>query len=157
MTLLRSESKAHLHFVGMIPDRRYVGNPKILAHGWVPVHEYAVRLSTWNWDVYIAPLTDSRFNRAKSGIKAYEAGALKIPCLMSDVQPFREFTCHDKELEWLLCSKPQEWLEKCRELVRDRGLRERLGIKCYEVVREHYSMEKKAAVWHEIYNSVVKQ
>src|ERR1039458_5213003 len=157
LALLRAEPKAFLHFVGMIPDKRYIGNPRILAHGWVPGHEYAARLSTWNWDVYLAPLTDSRFNRAKSGIKAYEAGALKIPCLMSDVQPHREFVCHDKELEWLLCSKPNEWFDKLRELVQNRELREHLGQRCYEVVREHFSMVKRAPVWKAIYDSVVKK
>jgi len=156
LTLLKAESKAHLHFVGMIPDKRYVGHQKIIAHGWVPVHEYASRLATWNWDVYLAPLVDTRFNRAKRGIKAMEAGALRIPCLMSDVQPFREFVSHDKELEWLLCRKPQDWLDKCRELVNDKAMREYLGGRCYDVVKRVYSMEARAPVWQQIYQSVVK-
>ena len=154
--LLRSESKAFLHFVGMIPDKRYIGNSRILAHGWVPVHEYAVRLATWNWDVYLAPLTNSRFNRSKSAIKAMEAGAMKIPCLMSDVQPHQEFVCHDKELEWLLCRTPNDWLEKLQELVCNHKLREHLGLRCYETVRDFYSMEKRALVWKNIYDSVVQ-
>lgn len=156
LDLIRLESKAYLHFVGMVPDRSYIANPKILAHGWVPVHEYAARLATWNWDIYLAPLTNSRFNRSKSSIKAMEAGAMKIPCLMSDVQPFQEFTCHDKEMEWLLCKTPKDWLEKTTALVKDAAMRKHFGELCYNVVQDIYSMDVRAWVWREVYNSCVQ-
>lgn len=157
LELVRLESKAFLHFVGMVPDRSYIAHPKILAHGWVPVHEYAARLATWNWDIYLAPLTNSRFNRSKSSIKAMEAGAMKIPCLMSDVQPFQEFVCHDKEMEWLICRNPKDWLEKTTMLVNDSAMRKHFGELCYNVVRDVYSMEVRARVWKEVYNSCVHQ
>lgn len=155
--VMRSDNRAFAHFVGMVPNlQQFIGHPRVLAHGWVPVSEYPARLATWNWDIYLAPLTSSRFNRSKSCIKALEAGALKIPCLMSDVQPFREFTSHDKELQWLLCSNPKQWFEKLHELVSDDGLRQHLGEVSYKVTRDIYSMKKKVAVWKQLFDSVAR-
>lgn len=146
---------AYAHFVGMIPTKAFIGHKKIKSHGWVPVHEYPRRLSSWNWDIYLAPLNDNRFNRSKSNIKMLEAGAMKIPCLASDVQPYQEFVSHDKELEFLLCRTPRQWEEKLKILVKDEAYRKLLGEKSYEVVKREYSMEKKALVWRDVFESVL--
>lgn len=152
LQIINSVDNARLHFVGMIPDMRYVGHRKIRANGWVPTMEYPMRLSSWNWDIALAPLASNRFNRSKSGIKMMEAGAMKTPCLASDVQPYREFVCHEKELEWLLCKSPKDWLEKLRTLVKDTSYRNYLGELCYKVVREVYSMESRASQWDQVYS-----
>ena len=41
------------------------------------------------WDIGIAPLVDSPFNRSKSAIKAMDYAALGLPVLASDMPVFR--------------------------------------------------------------------
>lgn len=85
--------------------------------------------------VGVAPLVDDRFNRSKSWIKPLEYGALGIPCVASDVAPYRALfddgfpvdLCDDPrkmvqvtELALALATQVPGPLEVLREHVRDR-------------------------------------
>jgi glycosyltransferase involved in cell wall biosynthesis len=146
-TIIKKE-KAYLHWIGMAPPGELVGHPRVNAHTWVPVKEYFARLSTWNWDIGVAPLENHRFNRSKSALKMVELGALKIPCLASPVQPYLEFTSLDEDLKWLLCETEKDWVAKLSTLIDSKESREYYGNKMYNIVKEHYNMEKRAKVWH---------
>ena len=142
--------KVWLHWVGMYP----IGinsKARVMAHSWVPVKEYFSRFSTWNWDIGVAPLENNRFNRSKSAIKLVEFGAIKKPCLASDVQPYREITSLVKGLDWLLCRSPKEWTEKLLALSNDEAMRKYYGELLYEAVKEGYNMEKRIKTWHETF------
>lgn len=147
--------KAHLHWIGMLPPGKNTQmHPRVYVHGWVHPKEYPVRLSTWNWNIGVAPLEDNRFNRSKSAIKMMELGALKIPCLCSPVRPYLEFTSLDKRLEWLLCNNEREWIKKLNTLINEKEQREYYGNLMYDVVKENYNMEKRIKVWQTIFRSL---
>lgn len=149
--VIKSNEKANLHWIGMAPPGQLLGHPRVKAHGWVPVMEYFSRLSTWNWDIGVAPLENHRFNRSKSALKMIELGALKIPCLASPVQPYLEFVSLDEDLKWLLCENEKDWKNKLLELTMNEEMRTYYGNRMYNVVVEHYNMEKRAQVWHDAF------
>ena len=123
---------------------------------WIPIAEYANRLASWNWDLFLAPLEDTRFNRSKSCIKMLEAAALKKPCLASDVQPYREFcSLGGDDLLWLLCNSPKEWKEKLTVMVNEPERRKELGEKMYTVAKQYFDQAKVAEVWKYVFRKAV--
>lgn len=117
---------------------------------WTPVAEYAARMPVWGWSIALAPVQDIRFNAAKSCIKMIEAGYCGIPCLASWVRPYEEFCFHDKELQWLLCRTPGEFMRKLRVLLNEPERREDLGRRMRTVVDEHYSFNRPHDGWEKV-------
>lgn len=140
--LVKAHEQLHLEFIGMAAPKELHGHPRVHHRPWVPIGEFANRLSAWSWDVSLAPLAEIRFNRAKSSIKALESAALKVPCLMSDVQPYREFaTLGGEKLMWLLCDTKQQWREKLGRLIEDGPYRKDLGQLMYDTAKKFFDIE----------------
>jgi O-antigen biosynthesis protein len=123
---------------------------------WVPVGEYANRLSSWGWDISLAPLAEHKFNRSKSNIRMLEAAALKIPCLASNIQPYNEFaSLGGQDLKWLLCDFPSQWKTKLTTLINEPYHREALGNKMYEVAQKYYNAAVIKDTWNYAFNKVL--
>lgn len=131
-------------------------HPQTNFRPWVPVPEYANRLASWAWDISVAPLDDNRFNRSKSNIKLLEAAAIGIPCLVSDVQPYREF-CElgGEELKWLLCSTHSQWKNKLLTLIHEPERRDYLAQKMYVVTEKFFNAKNIAQHWSYVFNYVL--
>ena len=154
--LVRRHETLHLDFVGMEGPKELKGHARVNMRPWVPIGEFANRLSGWSWDVAMAPLTDIRFNRSKSSIKALEAAALKIPCVMSDVQPYTEFAkLGGPDLEWLLCNTKNQWREKLERLIEDRTWRLYLGQLMYDTAKKYFDIEVIKFNWFYALNTAV--
>lgn len=140
--LVKAHENLWLDFVGMRGPKDLAGHARVNMKPWVPVGEFANRLAGWSWDIAMAPLTDIKFNRSKSAIKALEAAALKIPCLMSDVQPYHEFAAlGGDDLMWLLCDTRQQWREKLSALIEDAAYRKHLGQVMYDTAKKYFDIE----------------
>jgi glycosyltransferase involved in cell wall biosynthesis len=70
-----------------------------------------------SFDVGIAPLRPSVFNRSKSAIKVMEYAALGVPAVASDVGPYADYIEHG--VTGLLVRRPYEWAVHLRDLVND--------------------------------------
>lgn len=77
-------------FFGGIPNGLEDLADKIEFHKWVGIFEYSHKIMGLDIDCMISPLFDNVFNRAKSNIKLTEAGALGIPCVCQDLDPYTE-------------------------------------------------------------------
>jgi len=66
------------------------------------------------FDVGLAPLIDTEFNRLKSDIKILEYTALGLPAIASPVGPYRNI----ETLE--VCDSPDDWYETLSTLITDR-------------------------------------
>lgn len=93
------------------------------ATGGVPIYEWPKALAD-NIGVGIAPLADTIFNAAKSGLKPLEYAALGIACVMS---PRADYVRLHEAGIGLLADKPKEWVRQLRSLVTDKTLREDLA------------------------------
>jgi GT2 family glycosyltransferase/glycosyltransferase involved in cell wall biosynthesis len=83
-------------------------------------------LTQQHWDIGIAPLADTNFNRCKSAIKALDYAAIGLPVLASDREAYRG-TLADGPGGWLLPDDENAWFVALARLVRDCALRSRLG------------------------------
>lgn len=79
-----------------------------------------------HWDIGIAPLADTPFNRCKSAIKALDYAALGLPVLASDREVYRG-SLADGPGGRLLPDDENAWFVALSDLVRDARLRQRMS------------------------------
>ena len=106
------------------------------------------------FDINIAPLADTRFNKCKSAIKFYEAAALKVPTLAQDSGPY-----HDEIIDGdtgLLFKTREEFVDKLEMLVKDSDLRAKMGQRAHDWVREHRNAEVNVVRLAEFYHSLLR-
>jgi hypothetical protein len=76
-------------------------------------------------DVNLAPLTDDRFNVAKSAVKWLEAALVETPTVASPTEPFRDAI--DDGRTGRLAATGDEWVDAINQLVRSEDDRVRMG------------------------------
>jgi GT2 family glycosyltransferase/glycosyltransferase involved in cell wall biosynthesis len=83
------------------------------------------------WDIGLAPLADTPFNRCKSWIKTLDYGALGLAIAASDVTPYRD-SIADGEGGLLIPNRPENWYVALSRLIRDAELRSKLSQCAFE-------------------------
>lgn len=96
-------------------------------------------LRSIGFDIGLAPLRDTEFARSKSPLKALEYGALGIPVVASNVEPYASYVRHGET--GFLCGSPREWREALDALL-DPKLRHRMGLAgrlqaCEHLIEDH--------------------
>jgi glycosyltransferase involved in cell wall biosynthesis len=86
-----------------------------------------------HWDIGIAPLADTTFNRCKSALKALDYAAMGLPILASDSPAYRGSPA-DGPGGWLVPDDSDAWFVALARLVRDGALRRRLAEGAREAV-----------------------
>ena len=79
-------------FVGAFPPplAQYVQSGQIEFHQWQSLNNYPSFIASLNAQVMIAPLQDNSFNNSKSDIKFIEACVLGLPCLVQDMDTYKD-------------------------------------------------------------------
>jgi len=119
---------------------------------FLPWHEFWDFPMTMNWggfDLSIAPLVNSQFNRCKSNIKWLEAGVTRIPFLCSDVGPYKEIPgeCVGKVSDG-------DWYRRIVEALEDRGQRDRWAAQSEEKVLSEWSINVRGKLWYDLVTKV---
>jgi GT2 family glycosyltransferase/glycosyltransferase involved in cell wall biosynthesis len=79
-----------------------------------------------HWDIGIAPLADTPFNRCKSALKTLDYAAIGLPILASDARVYRGSPA-DGPGGWLVPDNTDAWFVALARLVRDGTLRRQLA------------------------------
>lgn len=137
-------------FTSMGVDYRHiVGAPWGELRPWTPIWDdplgYYRRL---DWQVGLAPLAPTQFNRCKSALKALEYAARGIVVIASDIEPYRTFVQHG--VTGLLVRRDHEWLEHLQLLAAYPGLRRELAASAREQARE-WIIDRHAEKWEQAY------
>ena len=94
-------------------------------------------------DVALAPLEmNNVFCRAKSEIKFVEAGALGVPVIASEIDPFQDAITHGED--GLLAANPSDWSRALTMLIEQPEQRKALGERARRTVLQHYSPPTRA-------------
>lgn len=107
------------------------------------------------FDIGIAPLADTRFNRCKSELKVMEYGAVGIPWVASAVAPYTRYHRRNPDTGLLACNS-RHWEQGLSLYVRDAKERARAGLAGQEAVKAHYSLKERAAEYEEALRSIVR-
>lgn len=126
---------------------------KIEFHNWVSHSVYPYKLGLLNLDIGICPLVDNQFNRNKSAIKWMEYSAIKVMTLASDVSPYKELIRNNENG---MLVKDSDWTLALGEAIKDVSLRQRIANHAYEDVMENHNANKKANLWIDAYNQLLK-
>ncbi len=78
------------------------------------------------WDIALAPLRDTPFNRCKSDIKFLDYSATGAAGIFSRVRPYEASVRH-RQTGWLAENTPAAWLEALTELIDNQPLRAELA------------------------------
>lgn len=110
----------------------------------VPINRYAQFMSSFGFDIGIAPLVDCNFNRSKSNLRWLEYSALKVPTVATDISHFKEsidpgttgLTIPDNNL--------QAWVNALEFLIADKNVRELVGRNAYRKVKKDFNVARNA-------------
>lgn len=117
------------------------------------------REDTWSYfkaidfDIGLAPLADTVFNRSKSWIKALEYMALGIPVIASDRPAYRDMVVDG--VTGFLVRTEAEWRARLNDLVNDEAMRVEMGAKGREIARQ-WTIQTGWKLWRDAYEGVVK-
>lgn len=112
--------------------------------GAVPFEDYPGHLA--RFDVGVAPLNNSRFNRAKSWLKPLEYSALGIPWVASDLPEYSELAQRGGGI--VVPNKPKAWTAAVRRLLQDDAYRVEMGQAARANAAE-FTIEEHAWRWLE--------
>ena len=107
----------------------------------VTVGRYPARLAAMELDIAVAPLVDHPFNRAKSALKVLEYGALALPVVASDLEPYREAPVSR------VGDKPDAWIEALRAIARSPGAGRARGETLHQWVETKQTLQLQLAAW----------
>jgi hypothetical protein len=125
----------------------YADSTRVLTEPWCrTVPEWWQRVSTF--DIGLAPLVDSLFNRSKSFVKVLEYAALGVPFIASPVGPYADHVIPGET--GLLAATPEEWADALTQLIRSPWLRNKLGNNAREWAAT-WTTENHIRSWEEVY------
>ena len=127
-------------FFGMCPDNLRPFAAEV--HAWVPLHEYAEKLASLDFDLAIAPLEQHPFNEAKSNLRLLEYGVLGYPVLCTDILPYQ---CELPVTR--VANRHNAWTKAIRDLVADRDALRRAGEELRRAVVAGWLLEDHLEEW----------
>lgn len=144
--ILRLFGSVPMSLQGQIPPQRFQ---------WVngvKFERYPATLAYLNFDIGIAPVTPSKFNKSKSNIKFLEYSTLGIPCVAARVYPY-EITIRPGDTGFI-AETEQEWYEQLAALVTSAELRATIGAQAKRAVWSEWG-PKRAQAWHDVFTDLL--
>lgn len=135
----KTRHEADWVFFGMCPQEL---RPLLTEyHAFTAFSDYPARLAALNLDIAVAPLAKIPFNQGKSNLRLLEYGALGIPVVCTDIDPYRNSpACCVENTE-------EAWTGAIRERIYDADAREREGIALRQWVHQHFLLEDHLEEW----------
>nr|HMN62355.1 glycosyltransferase [Anaerolinea sp.] len=112
---------------------------------------FAEHIQQQRVDIWIAPLLDTPFNRAKSAIKSLEYSPTASPGVYSRIDPY-EAVIRDGENGFLAASDV-EWVDRLGQLVQSAALRRQMGGRALETVRANWLLSQNYTKFSDGYRS----
>jgi GT2 family glycosyltransferase/glycosyltransferase involved in cell wall biosynthesis len=112
--------------------------------------DWITKLSN-RWQLAVAPLVDTAFNRCKSSIKVLEYAALGLPVVASNISVFQRALA-DGDGGLLASNTPDAWHAALAWLARDAGQRRSLAMRGCASLAERHTLSAQAdsrrTAWH---------
>ena len=114
---------------------------------------YQSRIS--QFDIGVAPLRDTEFNRCKSDLRLLEYGAWGVPYVASDVAPYRRFHEQTRGVGGCLAASMQEWYDHLAGMSQNIVPTKARGACLRSLVREHRGHYACGEAWENALSSIV--
>lgn len=148
--ILADDDGAHMVFVGAAyPEGLPLSTGRVHHREWtLDIAKHYGRVS--RFDVSLAPLRDTTFNRSKSALRAIESLALGVPVVASDVPAYRGWVTPDTGF---LVRSSKQWRAALAEL-RDPATRLQMGD-AGRIAAKEWTMESNIHKWVDAYRSIL--
>ena len=141
-TILNKYKNVKFYILGGVPDLFLKTKRVVNKHVWYMMHEYPKKLKNWDFDICLAPLRDSDFNRAKSNLRWLESSAMGIPAVVSRVGEFKRTVIDGKT--GMLATEEKEWVDKLSLLIENKELRIKIGTNARKEIEKNWNKKKEA-------------
>jgi glycosyltransferase involved in cell wall biosynthesis len=107
-------------------------------------------------DINLAPLEyNNPFCEAKSELKFFEAGIVKVPTIAIDNQTYQDAI--EDGVDGFTAKNSEEWTDKLAQLIENKDLRIKMGQKAYQkTIKEYTTQNTKNAEYYEYLKSKLK-
>ncbi len=112
-------------------------NQLILLEKTSTIEQYWLYLS--GADISLAVLHNDIINNCKSELKWFEAANFKIPSVVSNTQNYLDVIEDGKDA--LIAGTEEEWYKALSHLVKNKKVRNEIGLNAYNKVEKNYSLE----------------
>jgi len=152
--VMAQHPEVHITLIGF-PDLRDLAGLEPFADrvniaGWQGSEQLPEYMSYF--DIGLAPLVDTPFNKSKSGIKAMQYWANRTPVVCSPLPPYDLVT--DRE-NGLFANSPDEWYSALCSLVEDDTLRKSLGENGLATLLREHEMKVIVKDWLGVFQSLI--
>ncbi|WP_019908944.1 glycosyltransferase [Paenibacillus sp. HW567] len=139
-------NSVRLEFFGYVP-RELWNHPQVsFQEEWMEYRPFIQKLKRSGWDIGLAPLKDSLFNFSKTNNKFREYSACGIAGIYSASPAYKENVVHEKS-GLLVQHTTRDWYKGIKEMIENRGLRQRIRETAELYSRIHFSVAHSANTW----------
>lgn len=135
---------------------------RIECYDWVKQLVYPYALACKNLDIGLCPVIENEFNTNKSAIKHFEYSVVKAATIASEMEPY-SLVVKDNETGLLVKEDKdfevttKKWFDAMERLILDVQLRNKLASNAYDNIYENHNADKKAYLWLNAYESILKK
>lgn len=146
-TMLRFFGDVPRSIKGTIPLDRFE-----FAKG-VPFEQYPRNLARSNFDIGLAPLAETRFNKSKSNVKVLDYAAVSVPCVASPLPAYKSTITHGST--GMLASTEDEWYDSLATLILGPRTRRQMGKDAHTMAWTHWGPEAQASTWIDLFDKLL--
>lgn len=103
-------------------------------------------------DIFVSPLVDNTYCRAKSSIKFLEYSSMKVPGVYQDIRQYKELV--DNGVNGFLAATANDWYKSFKELVESEQRRREVGNKAYETVKDGWTIQANVKQYVDFFRSL---
>jgi len=121
---------------------------RVHVNSWAPYQALPYICAIRDPDIAIIPLRENEFNACKSNIKWVEMSALGVPCVISNVDPYK--VNYDGSNAVMIENNSSDgWIEGISTLVEDKILRSRIAGEALRYVKDNFDIDSKFKLWED--------
>lgn len=106
-----------------------------------------------NVDIFVAPLLDCTYARAKSSIKFLEMSSMKIPGVYQDIRQYKELIVNGKN--GYLAATENDWYHSLKDLAESVELRKQMGEEAHKTIVDGWQMKDNVNKYVDMFKKVI--
>lgn len=154
--IVKERSNVVVRFFGNVPltVRGHIPEDRFQWSRGVDFEFYPAQLAYMNFDIGIAPVTDSKFNQAKSNLKWLEYSSIGVPTVASAVYPYAQSI--EQGVTGIICRTDDDWYEALTVLIDNPSERRAMGERAKAHVWQHWG-KTRAHAWADTFVALLRQ
>jgi glycosyltransferase involved in cell wall biosynthesis len=143
-----------IHGIGAIAEPLAATGIPFIKHEAIPYKDFIRYVGGFSNAIGVLPLDDSIFSSCKSPIKYFDYTRAGLPCICSDVFPYKDEIRH-KENGFLCENTPEAWSRTLSEAIEAPELRQSVAMQAQAEVTSKHPLNVTLEAWETAVTSVL--